>query len=186
MKKVVLATDIFGITDHVLWLADQFSNVCQIAVVDPYEGREMNFSDEKAAYKYYTEHVGLDRYKDMVESKVLKTGSGVLLGFSAGASAAWRVVAKAKGLQAAIGVYSSQIRNYLDLNPRCRCDLVFPAKEAGFDLEPVVERLAAKPMVSVARTTFLHGFMNKHSTNYDQAACARYVEEIKKMIISPA
>ena len=57
--RVMLVSDIFGITPALTELANQFEGS---SIVDPYNGKTMDFENEAAAYSYFINTIGLDNY----------------------------------------------------------------------------------------------------------------------------
>lgn len=58
MTSIIVATDIFGHTPELDSIANALPH--DVAIVDPYGGRSMNFADEQQAYSVFSETVGLD------------------------------------------------------------------------------------------------------------------------------
>tara|TARA_R110001583_G_scaffold2233_34_gene16566 strand:+ start:4512 stop:5099 length:588 start_codon:yes stop_codon:yes gene_type:complete len=167
----ILITDIFGKTPALIALADAIE---VDIIVDPYNGKDMNFKDEVQAYSYFTENVGIDRYLE----KLLKTITDyscecVLIGFSVGASVIWKLnesisVHLAKRVKWAVCYYGSQIRHLTELSPRFEMKLVFPKRETHFNVLALQDILANKEKVTTMQVDFLHGFMNTHSDNFNR------------------
>ncbi len=60
--KLVVISDIFGRTKAFEQLAaDVLGNNVLGKLIDPYDEQVMNFANEKEAYQYFTQNVGLQR-----------------------------------------------------------------------------------------------------------------------------
>ena len=123
---------------------------CTIShTVDPYAGERFNFADEAEAYQYFSTHSTIEQYANDVSAVLAKLDCNLatwVIGFSAGASAVWRLAASLEGEQYrnvhAVGFYGGQIRHLTELSPLVPIHLVFPKSEAHFDIDELVETLA--------------------------------------------
>jgi len=175
--NIIIASDIFGITPSLNALVKKLSKQADVAIIDPYHGEEMDFNDEQQAYQEFNDEGGMDAYTEQL--KIIMTyieQPVILLGFSAGASALWRLVDKELDLAANhfIGFYPGQIRHYLDVVPHIATTLIMPQQEAHFDVDDVIEQLPTDDLLSVTQYQQAHGFMNPKSAGYDAKACARF------------
>lgn len=174
-----MVTDIFGLTDHLLKLQKRINDSgydCE--VVDPYLGVNRQLTSEPLAYQTFMAECGHEHYCDLVKSKVEASNSpNVVIGFSAGASAVWKILDKVKhdAILHFIGFYPSQIRHHLDVCPSSPVSLIFPAVEAHFDVNAVIEHLSQKPLVMISLTQYFHGFINFYSSAYNELASEQYV-----------
>jgi len=175
--KTIIVSDIFGRSCALERLSTALEN--NAIIFDPYESVVMNFENEKQAYTHFCEIGGHDSYAQKLKEIVRVQKTEVfLIGFSAGASAIWRV-SQEKGVSnvnKAICYYGSQIRNHLDGVPTFPIDLVFPAMETHFSVEDVMATLSGKENVSMRQVPSLHGFMNELSVNFDRQG---YTQEIQ-------
>lgn len=182
--KAVIVSDIFGRTpeleDTALELSPHYSDVI---VIDPYNSENMGFDDENAAYACFRQRIGMERYKAMLLESIRQHGGDLrLIGFSIGASAIWATSEKltSDGSINAICFYGSQIRNFIDLDPKIELDLIFPEHEPHFDVGQLAALLCEKKRVTCFHTPFLHGFMNKKSVNFDENGYMEYMQVLKK------
>ena len=183
-NSVIIITDVFGITDAVSTLREALcADAANVKVLDPYDGLIKNFANEKLAYQAFLQECGHPQYV----AKVLDTlkglqGQTVLLGFSAGASAAWKAVDLLESnVSHVIGFYPSQIRNYLDVQPLCPVTLVFPSYEKHFDVELCIAQAAKLEQVQCIQSEYLHGFMNPLSVNFNAQGSSffnRYISDV--------
>mgnify|MGYP001030638792 FL=1 len=167
--KLIIIADIFGKTPALLELAQCLAENVQI--LDPYDGKMMGFASEAQAYDYFTQNVGLDAYYDKVRALLLGIDEPFhIIAFSVGASVAWRLSEQVpnKYLKSATCFYGSQIRHYLAIAPKIPIHLIFPAQEAHFSVEQVMAILKDRANVSIEQVPYLHGFMNKHSVNFNR------------------
>nr|WP_287413394.1 dienelactone hydrolase family protein [Pseudodesulfovibrio sp.] len=174
--SIILVSDIFGKTPALEKLANEIN---ASKIVDPYDGKSMNFLDEGEAYSYFMDKVGLNTYLEKLQ-KVLKLNSSasILIGFSVGASIIWKLseISSSQYVKKAICFYGSQIRNFIDISPNFEIKLIFPKSEVYFDVAKLQNKLSKKKNVRIFKVDYLHGFMNYYSTNYNQEA---YIEQIK-------
>jgi len=167
--NIILVTDIFGKTPALIKLSEELKAK---VIVDPYGGVNMTFKDEEDAYAYFMENVGFEGYLSML-LKIMEslTSTSTLIGFSIGASIIWKLseTLAAKNVNRAVCYYGSQIRNFRKVNPQFEIELIFPKKECHFDVLELHNALSKKKNVKTSRVEYLHGFMNLHSANYNQA-----------------
>jgi dienelactone hydrolase len=88
----------------------------------------------------------------------------VVIGFSVGATLAWRCSENAS-CDGVIGCYGSRIRDYLTVTPQCPVFLAF-AKQDLFDVPAVVAQLKEKQEVKVEIMDAKHGFVDMYSKNF--------------------
>lgn len=165
----VIVTDIFGRTPALETLARDIGSVA--AIIDPYDKASMNFAAEPLAYEYFMTHVGIFAYKQLIAARLAESARiDLLIGFSVGAAAIWRISGSLSPgkIARAVCFYGSQIRHATDMAPRIPTDHILPRKEPGFDINGLAEILSGKKNVSVHKTPFLHGFMNRLSPNFSQ------------------
>ncbi|EGB15616.1 hypothetical protein DND132_2413 [Pseudodesulfovibrio mercurii] len=183
---ILLATEIWGRTPHVDELADRLRpHARRIAVADPYDGRDPHFPDEDTAYAAYLDRGGLEPYArrvlDLVNTAARPT---LLVGFSAGAGAAWAAVCtRGTPLLHACCFYGSAIRTMTHMTPRAPVDLIFPNAEPHFDVAALAATLAANPLVTCHRAEAGHGFMNPLSANHDQPARRHWTDWLVRLAI---
>ncbi len=181
--QLIVASDIFGKTPELESLVSEFSTkYSKTFLLDPYDGKELDFNSEKEAYSYFKKTIGLIGYiETILRTAAQNQAESHLLGFSVGASAIWAILQddifhpKTK----AICFYGSQIRNLLNINPLIETDLYFPESEAHFDVSGVIDRVTQNANVRCFRTGYLHGFMNRRSVNFDETGYSEYMQIIK-------
>lgn len=178
MIKSIIVSDIFGKTPALVALGKAIE---VDMIVDPYDGRNMNFENEVQAYDYFIENIGIDSYLEKLLT-VLNESSNecILIGFSIGASVIWKLSELKsqhinKIVQKAICYYGSQIRHLTHLLPAFNIDVIFPKWEAHFEVLALQKSLANKENVSTRQVEYLHGFMNKHSNNFNQEGYTKHL-----------
>ena len=201
--KTIIVSDIFGKTPALEKLAGQISSdLSDMTILDPYQGENMMFQDEKNAYTYFQKNIGIEQYQDNIlkiinqimstlpyhaaDNSAMNSGNNLLLlGFSIGASAVWKISDKISCPEhvKAICFYGSQIRYYLNINPKMKMDLIFPEFESHFDVKDLISQLSLKKNIKCELTTYLHGFMNKSSVNFNKTAYANYVKLLQNNLI---
>lgn len=178
----ILVTDIFGKTEALLALAKAIKAE---TIIDPYDGRIMAFENEAHAYQYFTENVGLDVYTDKLFQVITNcSDESSLIGFSVGAAAIWQLsglgsTVVIQRVQSAICFYGSQIRHLTYLSPHFDVQLILPKSEPHFDVLALTQRLVHKERVTIEQVEYLHGFMNVHSNNFNQAGYDEYVAKLQ-------
>ncbi|MBA6351201.1 hypothetical protein [Colwellia sp. BRX9-1] len=173
--NIVIVSDVFGMTPALIKLKDKLGVT---TIVDPYNGKSMDFKNEAEAYSYFMAEVGLDRYISIVlEALVSLDGKTTLIGFSIGASAIWRISQTNENnfIKQAFCFYSSQIRNFTQIDPYFKINLIFPKNEAHFDVIELIKKLEVKANVKITQVEYLHGFMNYHSNNFNNTGYQKYV-----------
>jgi dienelactone hydrolase len=174
--NTILISDVFGITPALLKLRDKLGATI---IVDPYQGKSMDFKNETDAYAYFITEVGLEHYVSNV-SNVLEAldGETILIGFSVGASAIWQLSQNNKNshIKQAFCFYGSQIRNFKKIEPCFQVNLIFPKNELHFDVVELIEKLKNKFNVRITKVDYLHGFMNYYSSNFNEIAYQEHVD----------
>jgi len=168
--QIVLATDIFGLTSHVEILAAhlrQKGRLCEI--FSPFAELQ-SFIDEGTAYQFFLQAGGIEAYSEKIAAGLQAVESPqVCVGFSAGAAAFWRVLARPGdgNIGRAILFYGSQIRDTAELQPQCETQLVFPAEEPHFSVPDLIKRLQGRPGITCTQVPWQHGYMNRLSRNFE-------------------
>ncbi|OIQ48260.1 MAG: hypothetical protein BM565_02480 [Gammaproteobacteria bacterium MedPE] len=171
-SPIIIVSDIFGHNDYLT----QFIADCKLSsvanVIDPYSGRSLQFDGQVDAYDCFTRHGGLDALTRKVKQVVSTlTQPCFLIGFSAGASAVWRVLADndcADMIEGGLCFYPGQIRHHLTLAPLSPVELIFPSHETHFELQPVIESVRLLPNTQCQQLDVQHGFMNRQLVAFDE------------------
>jgi uncharacterized protein YwgA len=195
--NIIFVADIFGVTDEFNHLCRQVSaNIEKLLnenhsldvkyhLIGPYKHGMSKFLCEQAAYQYFIQHVTLAGYVKALEQQVSAiSGPKILVGFSAGGSAVWQLCSQSKidHCSAAFCFYSSQIRHMTQLTPKIPMTLILPSKESHFSVEEMALLLQEKPTVTLDKSEYLHGFMNKLSDNYHPTAYQYYSQKLAELV----
>ena len=173
--SIILVSDVFGVTPALLKISKRLG-VCSI--VDPYEGEMMDFQNEADACSYFVNTVGLDSYLSSLLNAVESIKQPTtLIGFSVGASVIWRLSKKNNNnlIKQAFCFYGSQIRNFTQIDPCFKINLVFPKSEPHFDVVALQNSLSNKKNVKTNKVEYLHGFMNYYSSNYNEMGFTQHI-----------
>lgn len=186
MPNLLIVSDIFGQCQGLQQLLqDLAAPDCSIRVLDPYQGQSQSFSDEPQAYQAYTECCGHEHYASLVRQALAEYTDPLALaiGFSAGASALWRALAKpgTSQVQQAVLFYPGQIQPYLALNPSAPVHVIFGASELHFDVRAACAVLSQQPGVQASSTAWQHGFMNPVSKAYSEPGYRQYLGLLKAL-----
>ncbi|MDO6635582.1 hypothetical protein Q4540_07050 [Pseudoalteromonas carrageenovora] len=175
----IIVSDIFGLTPALTKLSDAI--MAKTVIIEPYDGKSQPYDTEQHYYDKFIKNSSHDNYAAKVKNVFDELDSPtVCIAFSAGASAAWRaqLLTGNPHLKKLIGFYPSQIRNNLDVNATIPCEFIFPQNEPHFNVDDIINSLALKVGVKCSKTTFLHGFMNQYSVNFNTTAFDEYIHYI--------
>lgn len=181
MLHRIIVSDIFGKTPALDRLCRAVG--ADVDVIDPYGGEYLGFWTEKQAYEYFMAHIGLNTYCDAVRSRLEKSPSpAMLVGFSVGASAVWRISESldSQKVRRAVCFYGSQIRHFMEIEPSIAVDHILPFHEPAFNVDELAGSLAGKNNVVLHRTPYLHGFMNEVSKNYNELGYRTYIDWLQR------
>jgi dienelactone hydrolase len=178
---LIVVTDIYGKTKFLEELLSHLLGKYEvIEIIDPYDSNEIHFKDEEEAYSFFQKYMGHNDYIKKLFSflKVKPFQEYHLLGFSVGASAVWSISQMLEFNQSTKGIcfYGSQIRNFLQVNPKIEIDHYFPKSEPHFSVDELIGILNNKVGVNCFKTDFLHGFMNKKSKNFNEVGLLKYLK----------
>ena len=115
MKAIILLHEIYGVNRFMDAQRQKYEKL-GLAVFCPdfYNGRVFGYDETENAYPYFYEQVGLDSYCRVwkqVDALRTQYEKVYLLGFSVGATLAWRC-SKNPNCAGAIACYGSRIRNF--------------------------------------------------------------------------
>ena len=181
-SNIILVPDVFGITSSIIKLSKELN---ADAIVDSYDGVDIEFNSEAEAYSYFMTHVGHDAYLTKLSDAIQTAKTSItLVGFSVGATAIWRLSESfsSNTIKRAICYYGSQIRNYSKIDPTFEIELVFPKNEPHFDVCELQANLSRKENVTTTQVNCLHGFMNPRSHNFNKIAYQNQVERLCSIV----
>ncbi len=180
IMKLIVISDIFGKTPELIDLVGELSDhYCETVIVDPYNGSSRFFETEEQAYRYFQKESGLEHLFEKAARVVQRSDSPVdILGFSVGGSCAWNLSSQSpsKQIRQCVCFYGSRIRENMAVVPQIPTTIIFPQFEASFDIEPVLKGLSIKKNAEVIKTKYLHGFMNRKSSNFSEEAYKYFIQ----------
>ncbi|MDF3001704.1 MAG: putative hydrolase [Bacillota bacterium] len=174
---VVVFHEIYGINEHILEVCQQYRNRgYAVYCPDLLDGAEaFPYSRQPEAYEHFKRNIGFDVYKNYVRllSEVRpKYRSIVLVGYSVGATIAWRC--SATGLcDGMVGYYGSRIRDYSEVEPKCTSLLIFAENEPSFDPCDLALAIGKKKNTSIVTLSGHHGFCDRFTANYNPSSAAK-------------
>lgn len=163
-------TDIFGVNDAFKKLQKSFETTdFEVMSVDPYLGEEHNFTAEEQAYPAFLSHCGHDEYFARVLSATKQYQPDMVIGFSSGASAAWKLASEENlSCQHIIGFYPSLIVQPTQTTDVTETTIIFPSQEKIFDVSDAASRLKGTEGLTLELFDGAHGFMNPVCNGFDQ------------------
>ncbi len=175
---LVLIQEIFGVTDHIRNLCDQYAEegfeVLSPAIFDrEVPGLQAPYSDEgiQQALRIAREQHPFDQSVHDAQSCInaLKNAGPVfMVGYCYGGSVCWAAACRCDGLTAVSGYYGSLVPKLNDEQPKCPTILHFGKHDAGIPLEGVEKVRDHHPDVPVYLYDAGHGFNSDRPTHYDR------------------
>lgn len=181
---LVLVQEIFGVTDHIRELCDQYAaegyDVIAPSLYDRQErGFEADYSQAGIAralklrdghdmkYSIGDVQACIDHLRDeRGREKVFITG------YCYGGTVSWVAAARCKGLDAASAYYGRAIVDFLDDAPQCPIILHFGRTDASIPMDFVDRIKAAHPEVPTYLYDAGHGFNSDRRADYDAESAA--------------
>ncbi len=188
-KLVLFVTDIFGHTPEAQALARQLGG--SVRIVSPYGSDRPRFASEMEAYAAFSAASSVEVFATVVAGELARARYDLAVGFSAGASALWlalgmtmwRALDKASAPPAqSVLYYGSRIRQHAELRPAGNAHLIFAEREASFNPAELVATLHAGGVNAEVLPGTAHGFMNRLSPGWDEAACAAEVARLRGLL----
>lgn len=182
---LVLIQEIFGVTDHIKDLCDEYAargfDVIAPSLYDRSEpGFQATYSPEDIqksigfAGEFPIENVlddvqlCIDRLKDK--------GPVNITGYCYGGSVTWLAACRCENLAAASAYYGRFAVNYLEETPNCPVILHFGEQDKSIPMDEVNTMIAAYPDVPIHIYDADHGFNSDRRVNYDEAAAGLALE----------
>lgn len=176
---LVLVQEIFGVTDHIRELCDEYAadgyEVLAPALFDrEHPGFEADYTGEgfdravELARKLHPIDLTIADVRTCVEALRVQ-GPVFVVGYCYGGSIAWFAATRIEGVAAASGYYGSLVPGAADEEPRCPVALHFGRFDQGIPMEGV-ERVIAKDWPDVAVHVYEagHGFNSDRRKDYHQ------------------
>ncbi len=171
-KCMIILHEIYGVNEHIQDVCEQF-RMKGFDVVCPNllnQESPFHYTEEEKAYQNFVENIGFDlafdKVKNLVHTMKNNYEKVFILGFSVGATIAWRC--SVLGVDGVIGYYGSRIRDYLGIVPNCPTLLFFSTNEKSFHIETILSKLR-ESTVEIQICHAAHGFTDPSSLNYDAA-----------------
>lgn len=188
-SALIVLHEIYGVNDFIHNIGQQYHLEGYDVFCPNLFGSDVSFSyaDSEEAYHEFMNTVGFEAYLK-VDKLVNKLKSSyekvVIIGFSVGATIAWRC-SENISCDGVICCYGSRIRDYLMVNPACSVFLAF-AKKDSFDVPAVVQQLQDKELVKIEIMDAKHGFIDMYSENYSASQAqafnlhrAKFLDDLK-------
>jgi carboxymethylenebutenolidase len=179
---IVLAQEIFGVTDHIRELADGFAEDGYEVIAPAFFDRlERGFA---AGYtpgdiekgRRYSEETPWDQVQgDLQAAIVALAGPVFVVGYCWGGTAAWLAACRCEGVSAASCFYGRRIPELVHETPKCPTILHFGRSDPTIPPEVVEFIVEAHPEVPVYLYEAGHGFASDRRADYhaDAARLAR-------------
>lgn len=176
---VLILHEIYGINSFIKTTCQKFQNTgFDVYCPDMMHRQPFPYEESQEAYKYFMKAVGFDESEaiSVVVVHLQKQYEKVfLVGFSAGATLAWKCCEN-MSCDAIVGCYGSRIRDYTQLNPVCPTFLLF-SREDSFNVDTLVSQLQGKSYLEIIVFNAKHGFIDPFSPHYDKVS-AQYAERL--------
>ncbi|MEM1486185.1 dienelactone hydrolase family protein [Oscillospiraceae bacterium PP1C4] len=187
-QAIIILHEIYGINDFIKDQCKQYDEA-GFDVFCPNMFNNITFPYEKSseAYDYFMREVGFERYVEintMINQLKNKYEKVFMIGFSAGATIAWRCCENAL-CDGIISCYGSRIRDYIYINPVCPTFLIF-AEYDSFDVNKVAAQLENKPNLEIVKLPAKHGFMDLYCLNYQNQQAANAANHIVNFLLKHA
>ena len=184
MKAIILLHEIYGVNRFMDAQRQKYEKL-GLAVFCPdfYNGRVFGYDETENAYPYFYEQVGLDSYCRVwkqVDALRTQYEKVYLLGFSVGATLAWRC-SENPNCAGVIACYGSRIRAYPEVTPRCPTLLLFAEKDS-FDVPALAERLEQNPNTRIRLFPGEHGFLDPGSGHFHKLSAKEAEAEILRFL----
>lgn len=178
---LVLAMEIFGVTDHIKDLCDGFA-ADGYAVIAPalYDRAERNFqasysdADIARARKHLDavmyRHTEADIQAAIDGLRIDGLGRIHIVGYCYGGSVAWLSACRCDGLTSAVGYYGRHIIDFVAERPKCPTLLHFGSRDKSIPADWVERIRLAHPDVDLHVYDADHGFNSDRRQNYDETA----------------
>jgi dienelactone hydrolase len=169
-NAVIILHEIYGINRFIEDLCSKYhSQEFDVFCPDMLGRNSFSYAEASEAYDYFIKKVGFDYYKvieQLVEQLKHEYDQVFLIGFSVGATIAWRCCENVN-CDGIICCYGSRIRDYLWMQPCSQVLLLF-AEQDSFNVDGVISQLQEKPNVEIHKFKARHGFMDQFSENFDR------------------
>lgn len=171
-QAVIILHEIYGINEFVKRQCRKYQNAGFDVFCPNMLGRPpFSYEESQKAYDYFMKQVGFDVYHEinhLIHQLKETYGKVILIGFSIGATVAWRCCENIL-CDGIVACYGSRIRDYTNLTPVCPTLLLF-ATEDSFKVDAVIGQLQKKGELEILRFDAGHGFMDSFSRSFNLEA----------------
>jgi Dienelactone hydrolase and related enzymes len=184
-RAIIILHEIYGINRHIERICNEYCLKGYDVYCPDLLDRKHSFeySQCEEAYRYFVNKVSFEVFHQvniLIEQLKKQYEKVILLGFSIGATVAWRCTSNAL-CDGVIGYYGSRIRDYISVVPKCPTLLLF-AEEDSFDVAGVAEVLKNYENVTVEILEGRHGFLDSDSVNYNRKSSNLALELTEKFL----
>ena len=184
-NAVILLHEIYGINGHMRALCQKYAGFGYDVYCPDLTGRGKPFSYDRQedAYAFFLKQGGFDCYiavNVLLEDLARCYDNIFMIGFSAGATVAWRCAQR--GLASGIaGYYGSRIRDYTLVSPKCPVLLAF-AENDSFDVHALAKKMKNRENTKVAILKGMHGFADPYGKRFDKASADMAEEMVRAFL----
>lgn len=169
-NALIVLHEIYGVNEFVEDVCTRYHRIG----FDVYSPNLLNkecypYEQAADAYSNFVNEIGFHVYEQinaLVNILKEKYDKVFILGFSVGATIAWRCSENSM-CDGVIACYGSRIRDYMDVKPLCQVLLIF-AKEDSYNVEKVMKELIHVKRVCIKKLEAYHGFLDAYSNYYDR------------------
>lgn len=187
-RKVFILHEIYGMNDFIKKQALTYSDsTTSVECISLYQnGKVFTYNQEKEAYDYFMQEIGFNKPLQKLTALLLEAKNHyhevVLIGFSVGATLAWRL--STCPIDRIICIYGSRIRQYVDVQPKCPTLVILPSKEKSFDVNEFKHAMEMVPYVQISQFAGQHGFMDDNNINFCQQSYMQAQSEMLRFLRS--
>lgn len=185
MTAIIVLHEIYGINPYITELCNQYHKEGYDVFCPNLLNRKEPFSycQAEEAYDYFINCSGFDLFQQvnlLIERLKITYQKVVVIGFSVGATVAWRC-SENPHCDLVICHYGSRIRDYLNVSPKCKTLLIF-AKYDSFDVVDIVGKLKTKENIKIEMIEGKHGFCDWYTDHYNQQAREQAESEVQHFL----
>lgn len=181
-NALIVLHEIYGVNEFIEGVCTRYHRI-GFDVYSPNLLNKESYSYEQAAdaYSNFMNEIGFHVYEQinaLVNILKEKYDKVLILGFSVGATIAWRCSENSM-CDGVIACYGSRIRDYLKVKPSCQALLIF-AEEDSYNVEKVMKELIHIKRVDTIKLEAHHGFLDTYSKYYDREQAKKgyyYIDE---------